>query len=88
MPKNFNIKQYPYINNKCNNDISVRMTYISRKMLVTKAECGVGSDNYTSLSSLDQQQFFSIALTSYVSQTIVPITNTNCLTLKEEYNRP
>ena len=57
-------------------------------MLVTKAECGVGSDNYTTLSSLNQQQIFSVDLTSYVSQIILPTTNTNCLTLKVEYNMP
>ena len=64
------------------------MTYIPWKMLVTKAECGADSDNYTSLSSLNQQQFFLVGLTSYANQIIVPTTNTNCLTLKVEYNRP
>ena len=44
------------MNNKCNNDISVRMTYIPQKTLVTKAEYGASSDNYMSLSSLNQKK--------------------------------
>jgi len=63
------------MNNKPNIQLSVSLSYIPRKMLVTISTSVVmAASNCMTLSSVKQQQHIS-SLTSYASEIVVPTTN-------------